>query len=56
MFAGVGCYSILAAEHADPEKVYSIDKNSAAVEYMRHNTRINKVGGTVVPIQEMLER
>lgn len=51
MFAGVGCYSVLMAKHSKPEKVYSIDKNPAAVEYMRHNVRVNKVGGTVIPIQ-----
>ncbi|KXB06228.1 hypothetical protein AKJ53_00985 [candidate division MSBL1 archaeon SCGC-AAA382F02] len=51
MFAGVGCYSILMARHADPEKVYSIDKNSDAVEYMRDNIRINKVSDVVIPIE-----
>ncbi|KXA90627.1 hypothetical protein AKJ57_04005 [candidate division MSBL1 archaeon SCGC-AAA259A05] len=51
LFAGVGCYSILIAKHSDPEKVYSIDKNSVAVEYMRHNVRVNKTGGTVVPVE-----
>lgn len=50
MFAGVGCYSILMAKHANPEKVYSIDKNEFAVKYMRHNIRINKVGDVVIPI------
>lgn len=51
LFAGVGCYSILIAKHSDAEKVYSIDKNGAAVKYMRHNVRINKTGGTVVPVE-----
>lgn len=51
MFAGVGCYSILIAKHAEPEKVYSIDKNSVAVDYMSENTRINKVGDKVLPIE-----
>ncbi|KXA92954.1 hypothetical protein AKJ64_01780 [candidate division MSBL1 archaeon SCGC-AAA259E17] len=51
LFAGVGCYSILIAKHSDAEKVYSIDKNGVAVEYMRHNVRINKTGGTVVPVE-----
>lgn len=51
MFAGVGCYSVLIAIHSDPEKVYSIDKNEHAVEYMRENIRINKIGEKVVPIQ-----
>jgi tRNA (guanine37-N1)-methyltransferase len=51
MFAGVGCYSIVIARHGQAEKVYSIDKNPTAVEYMRHNVRINKVGACVVPVQ-----
>lgn len=51
MFAGVGCYSIIIAKRASPEKVYSIDKNEDAVEYMKENIRINKVGETVIPIQ-----
>ena len=50
MFAGVGCYSILIARHSGVALVYSIDKNPAAFEYMRTNTRINKVGDRVVPI------
>ncbi len=50
MFSGVGCYSIVMAKHSDPEKVYSIDKNRHAVEYMEENVRINKVGGAVVPV------
>ncbi len=51
MFAGVGCYSVLIAKHAQPEKVYSIDKNSAAVEYMKENIRTNKTSATVIPIE-----
>ena len=50
MFAGVGCYSILIAKHSEAARVYSIDKNPAAFEYMRTNIRINKVGDRVVPI------
>ena len=50
MFAGVGCYSILIAKHSERARVYSIDKNPAAFEYMRENIRINKVGDRVVPI------
>ncbi len=51
MFAGVGCYSIVIAKHSGVKKVYSIDKNPAAVKYMRDNIRINKVAARVVPIQ-----
>lgn len=50
MFAGVGCYSIVIAKHSEVSKVYSIDKNPRALEFMRDNVRINKVGGQVVPI------
>ncbi|MFP4005476.1 MAG: class I SAM-dependent methyltransferase [Candidatus Hadarchaeia archaeon] len=51
MFAGVGCYSIMIAKHGNPEKVYSIDKNPSAFDYMKKNVRINKVGDMVLPIK-----
>ncbi len=51
MFAGVGCYSVVIARHSEAEKVYSIDLNPAAVECMRDNVRINKVGARVVPVR-----
>jgi tRNA (guanine37-N1)-methyltransferase len=50
MFAGVGCFSILIAKYANPEKVYSIDVNPIAVEYMKENIRVNRVFGRVIPI------
>ncbi len=50
LFAGVGCYSVLIAKHSEVSKIYSIDKNPEAVNYMRENIRVNKVGGRVVPI------
>ena len=50
MFAGVGCYSILIASQSGAARVYSIDKNPVAFEYMDTNVRINKVGDRVVPI------
>jgi len=50
LFAGVGCYSVLIAKYRKANRVYSIDKNPAAFDYMRENIRINKVGDVVVPI------
>ncbi len=50
LFAGVGSYSIIIARHSNAARIYSIDKNPAAFEYMRTNIRINKVGDRVVPI------
>jgi tRNA (guanine37-N1)-methyltransferase len=51
MFAGVGCYSIAVAKHAEPLKVYSVDVNPSAVQYLRENIRLNRVADVVVPIQ-----
>ena len=60
MFAGVGCFSILIAKHANPSKVYSIDVNPTACECMERNVRINKVYGKVVPLlgdaKDLIER
>ncbi len=51
MFAGVGCYSIIIAKHSKPKKIFSIDTNSFAIQYMRENIRLNRVEETVVPVQ-----
>jgi tRNA (guanine37-N1)-methyltransferase len=50
MFAGVGCFSIIIAKHSNVEKVYSIDVNPAAFQYMQENVRLNRVYGKVVPL------
>jgi len=60
MFAGVGCFSIVIAKHSNVEKVYSIDVNPAAFQYMQENVRFNRVYGKVVPIlgdaKEVIEK
>jgi tRNA (guanine37-N1)-methyltransferase len=50
MFAGVGCFSILIAKRQPTAKIYSIDINPTAVEFMRENVRLNRVYGKVVPL------
>lgn len=50
MFAGVGCFSVVIAKHSDASKVYSIDINPAAVDYMKENVRLNRVYDKVLPI------
>jgi len=50
MFAGVGCFSIIAAKHSIVKKIYSIDINPIAIQFLRENVRINRVFGTVVPL------
>ncbi len=51
MFAGVGCFSIVIAKHSKAEKIYSIDVNPAAVQFMKENVKLNRVYGKVIPIE-----
>jgi tRNA (guanine37-N1)-methyltransferase len=50
MFAGVGCYSILIAKHSQASRIYSIDLNPDAVQYMLENILLNRVHDRVIPI------
>lgn len=50
MFSGVGCFSIIIAKTVPQVKVYSIDVNPTAIQYMRENIRINRVFGKVFPL------
>jgi len=50
MFAGVGCFSIMIAKHVSATKVFSIDVNPAAIQFMRENVRLNRVYGKVIPL------
>lgn len=51
MFAGVGCFSLVIAKNVASTKVYSIDVNPAAVQFMTENIRLNRVYGKVIPLQ-----
>jgi len=50
MFAGVGCFSIIIAKTVPQVKVYSIDVNPSAFEFMVENVRKNRVYGIVQPL------
>jgi len=50
MFSGVGCFSIIIAKMQPQTKIYSIDVNPYAFEYMKENVALNKVEGRVIPI------
>ncbi|MEM3823775.1 MAG: class I SAM-dependent methyltransferase family protein [Candidatus Bathyarchaeia archaeon] len=50
MFAGVGPFSILIAKKHENVKVYAIDVNPNAVEFLQKNVRLNRVEGKVHPI------
>ena len=43
MFAGVGPFSIIIARYANPMKIYAIDKNPKAFEYLRKNIELNSI-------------
>ncbi|MDH5267607.1 MAG: class I SAM-dependent methyltransferase family protein [Candidatus Bathyarchaeota archaeon] len=51
MFAGVGCYSLVIAKHSNPKKIFSIDINPFAIQYMQENIKLNRVEEKVVPVQ-----
>jgi tRNA (guanine37-N1)-methyltransferase len=48
MFAGVGCFSILIAKQVPITKIYSIDINPAATQFMEENIKLNGVYGKVI--------
>jgi tRNA (guanine37-N1)-methyltransferase len=49
MFAGVGPFSILIAKTHKNVKVYAIDANPKAFEYLKKNIRLNRAVGEVHP-------
>lgn len=51
MFAGVGCFSFVIAKHSKAAKIYSIDINPIAIQYMKENVKLNRTFGRVVPIE-----
>lgn len=50
MFAGVGPFSILMAKKCENVRVYAVDINPDAVEFLRRNVAANRVERKVVPI------
>ncbi len=50
LFAGVGPFDIPIAKSNKSAKIYAIDINPEAVEYLKKNIRLNKVDKQVIPI------
>jgi tRNA (guanine37-N1)-methyltransferase len=50
MFAGVGPFAVQIAKNVKNVRVYAIDANPYAVEFLKKNIMLNKVDGKVVPI------
>lgn len=51
MFAGVGPFAIMAAKHANPEKVVAVEKNPVGADYLKQNIELNKVENIVEGIE-----
>jgi tRNA wybutosine-synthesizing protein 2 len=49
MFSGIGQFCIPLAKHSRPRKIYAIEKNPVAFEFLKENVRLNKLGN-VEPI------
>jgi tRNA (guanine37-N1)-methyltransferase len=51
LFAGVGPFSVLIAKKNPDVKVYAVDINPEAAEFLKRNIRLNRVENSVIPIQ-----
>jgi tRNA (guanine37-N1)-methyltransferase len=51
LFAGVGPFSVLIAKKNADAKVYAVDLNPDAIEFLKRNIRLNRVENKVIPIQ-----
>ena len=51
LFAGVGPFSVLIAKKNVEAKVYAVDINPEAIEFLKRNIRLNRVENRVIPIQ-----
>jgi tRNA (guanine37-N1)-methyltransferase len=49
LFAGVGPFSIPIAKKNPESKIFSIDINPSAIEFLKKNIRINKVNNKIIP-------
>jgi tRNA (guanine37-N1)-methyltransferase len=51
LFAGVGPFSVLIARKNADVRVYAVDINPEAVEFLKRNIRLNRVDNRAIPIQ-----
>jgi len=50
MFAGIGYWCIPIAVHSNPSKIYAIELNPVAYNYLKENIKLNKVENKIIPI------
>lgn len=51
MFVGIGYFSIFIAKYSNPKKIYAIDINPVALEYLRKNIWLNGVEDKIEILQ-----
>jgi tRNA (guanine37-N1)-methyltransferase len=60
LFAGVGPFSVLIAKGKKAERVYALDLNPNAIEFLKKNIRLNRVETRVFPMlgdaQQIIEQ
>ena len=49
MFCGIGPFSLMIAKYSQAEKIYAVDINPRAIEFLKENITINKIKN-VIPI------
>ncbi|MHA1238440.1 MAG: class I SAM-dependent methyltransferase [Candidatus Odinarchaeia archaeon] len=50
MFAGIGYFSIVIGKHSKPEKIYAIELNKVAYNYLVENIKLNRLEKIITPI------
>ncbi len=50
MFAGIGYFSIPMAVHSRPKKIFAIEINPVAFDYLKENIKLNKVVDVIEPV------
>jgi tRNA (guanine37-N1)-methyltransferase len=50
LFAGVGPFSVLIAKNHEDARVYAVDVNPEAIDFLKRNVRLNRVENRVFPI------
>ena len=50
MFAGIGYFSLPIGKHAKPSRIYSIELNPNAFEYLVENVKLNQLEDIIIPI------
>ncbi len=50
LFAGVGPFAVQIAKKRENVKVYAVDVNPEAIEFLKRNTRFNRVEGRIIPV------